>query len=96
MKLDIIRAWKEDAYRQSLSDEQRAELPVNPAGDLQLTDTQLEEAFGGQGLLGTDGAHIHSVTVIICDVNVVSAQIITLGPILSPLSPTSQVCNQND
>jgi mersacidin/lichenicidin family type 2 lantibiotic len=90
MKLDIIRAWKDDAYRQSLSDEQRTELPANPAGELQLTDAQLEEAFGG------DGAHIHSVTIIICDLNVVSAQIITLGPILSPLSPTTQVCNQND
>lgn len=29
---DVIRAWKDDAYRMSLSPEERAALPANPAG----------------------------------------------------------------
>jgi len=33
--LDIIRAWKDEAYRASLSKEERAMLPENPAGELE-------------------------------------------------------------
>jgi mersacidin/lichenicidin family type 2 lantibiotic len=32
MNVDVIRAWKDDVYRDSLSAEQRAMLPLNPAG----------------------------------------------------------------
>ena len=31
-KIDIIRAWKDEAYRQSLSEAERTRLPENPAG----------------------------------------------------------------
>ena len=43
---DIIRAWKNPAYRQTLSAEQRALLPDHPAGPIELTDAQLDDAGG--------------------------------------------------
>ena len=47
MKFDIIRAWKDDTYRQNLSAEQLSQLPDNPAGELELTDADLESIYGG-------------------------------------------------
>jgi mersacidin/lichenicidin family type 2 lantibiotic len=43
----IIRAWKDEPYRLSLSDAERAALPANPAGFIELNDAQLEAAAGG-------------------------------------------------
>lgn len=31
-KIDVVRAWCDEEYRNSLTDEQRACLPENPAG----------------------------------------------------------------
>jgi len=45
--MEIIRAWKDEEYRLSLSEEQRAQLPENPAGLIELTDVELEVAVGG-------------------------------------------------
>ena len=41
MKLDIVRAWKDEAYRESLSQQQKALLPANPAGELEMSDADL-------------------------------------------------------
>ncbi|HLI70041.1 MAG TPA: mersacidin/lichenicidin family type 2 lantibiotic [Ktedonobacteraceae bacterium] len=49
MKLDVVRAWKDDVYRQSLSDEQADMLPSNPAGELELTSDDLQSVYGGGG-----------------------------------------------
>jgi mersacidin/lichenicidin family type 2 lantibiotic len=38
---NIIRAWKEEAYRSSLSEAERALLPENPAGSIELDDAAL-------------------------------------------------------
>jgi mersacidin/lichenicidin family type 2 lantibiotic len=46
---NIIRAWKDEAYRQSLSDSERAQLPANPAGLIELTEDDLEAIAGGNG-----------------------------------------------
>lgn len=46
-KESIIRAWKDPAYRASLSSEQRAELPEHPSGVVELDDSTLGEAVGG-------------------------------------------------
>ena len=46
--MDIIRAWKDEEYRLSLTEEQRALLPDNPAGLLELSDADLESVMGGQ------------------------------------------------
>ena len=47
--LDIIRAWKNEEYRLSLSADQRALLPEQPAGLIELTDAELELVAGGRG-----------------------------------------------
>ena len=38
MSVDIIRAWKDEEYRQSLSTEELKQLPENPAGLIELSD----------------------------------------------------------
>jgi mersacidin/lichenicidin family type 2 lantibiotic len=43
----IIRAWKDPAYRASLSPEQRAELPEHPSGVAELDEGALGQAVGG-------------------------------------------------
>jgi mersacidin/lichenicidin family type 2 lantibiotic len=44
---DIIRAWKDEEYRNSLSQEQRAKLPENPAGIVELPDEAMQTVAGG-------------------------------------------------
>ena len=43
---DVIRGWKDEDYRQSLSVEQRAMLPQHPAGVIELSDEELDIAGG--------------------------------------------------
>jgi mersacidin/lichenicidin family type 2 lantibiotic len=52
--INIVRAWKDETYRQSLSTEEQAMLPASPAGEIELTEAQLEAAFGGWGGYGDD------------------------------------------
>jgi mersacidin/lichenicidin family type 2 lantibiotic len=44
--VDIIRAWKDPIYRSTLSDEQLAGIPSNPAGDA-LSDIETAMITGG-------------------------------------------------
>ena len=44
---DIIRAWNDEEYRSKLSDEEKAKLPPNPAGEVELTDEELSQIQGG-------------------------------------------------
>jgi mersacidin/lichenicidin family type 2 lantibiotic len=44
---DIIRAWKDAEYRMSLSKEERAQLPENPAGLIELMDGEMVLVGGG-------------------------------------------------
>jgi mersacidin/lichenicidin family type 2 lantibiotic len=46
---NVVRAWKDETYRQSLSVEQLAVLPANPAGEIELTDVELEAISGAAG-----------------------------------------------
>jgi mersacidin/lichenicidin family type 2 lantibiotic len=48
--LDIIRAWKDRAYRQSLSSEQQALLPEHPAGEIELSEGDLDQVQGANTL----------------------------------------------
>ncbi len=43
---DIIRAWKDEEYRESLSEEQRSQLPENPAGIIEMSDEEMESLGG--------------------------------------------------
>jgi mersacidin/lichenicidin family type 2 lantibiotic len=45
-ELNIIRAWKDAEYRQSLSEAERALLPEHPAGLIELSDVDLIAAGG--------------------------------------------------
>jgi mersacidin/lichenicidin family type 2 lantibiotic len=47
-RMDIIRAWKDEGYRNSLSEAERAALPPNPAGLMTLTNEELGAVAGGR------------------------------------------------
>lgn len=47
--VNVERAWKDRAYLESLSPEQRAQVPPNPVGLVSLTDMELEGVAGGTG-----------------------------------------------
>ncbi|MBV7295646.1 mersacidin/lichenicidin family type 2 lantibiotic [Corynebacterium sp. TAE3-ERU12] len=44
---DIARAWKDEADRASLTPEQKAVVPDDPAGIAELSEDELVAAFGG-------------------------------------------------
>ena len=46
---EIIRAWKDKNFRDSLNEEQRAQLPANPAGLVEIDDEQLVQVAGAAG-----------------------------------------------
>ena len=45
--MDIVRAWKDAEYRQSLSAEDQALLPEHPAGAIELAEEELDQVAGG-------------------------------------------------
>jgi mersacidin/lichenicidin family type 2 lantibiotic len=51
--LDVIRAWKDAAYRESLGEEELKRVPMNPAGVVELSDEQLKQASGLSGIIVT-------------------------------------------
>lgn len=69
MKFDIVRAWKDEAYRLSLSEEERLALPENPVGEIELTDADLEAVYGGQTALAGCSVICNSV---VCNVQSVA------------------------
>ena len=46
-KLDIVRAWKDEEYCESLTAADRSRLPQNPAGIVELTDPDMAQVEGG-------------------------------------------------
>ncbi len=52
MGIDVIRAWKDKDYLDSLSQEERQLLPANPAGEVELTDLELASVIGGNNSYG--------------------------------------------
>ncbi|HEU4407283.1 MAG TPA: mersacidin/lichenicidin family type 2 lantibiotic [Polyangiaceae bacterium] len=55
-KIDVARAWKDGEYRASLSEAERASLPENPAGAIELTEAELEGVAGGNVAATLDGS----------------------------------------
>jgi mersacidin/lichenicidin family type 2 lantibiotic len=47
-KFDVVRAWKDEDYRMSLSDAERRMLPTNPAGLIEISDSELGAVAGGE------------------------------------------------
>ncbi len=56
MNVDLIRAWKDENYREGLTPQQLALMPANPAGAIELTEEELA---------GVDGALTPLITVLI-------------------------------
>jgi mersacidin/lichenicidin family type 2 lantibiotic len=46
----IIRAWTDAEYRATLTEEELAQLPENPAGLVELTDEDLDSVSGGNSI----------------------------------------------
>ena len=46
---DVIRAWKDESYRQSLSEAEQNLLPDHPAGLIELNDADLDAVTGSIG-----------------------------------------------
>ena len=53
-KSNVIRAWKDPAYLNSLSEAERAKLPANPAGAIEISDAELGKTSGGRKPLRTE------------------------------------------
>jgi mersacidin/lichenicidin family type 2 lantibiotic len=43
----VIRAWKDEEYRDSLTEAERALLPEHPAGQRELSEAELGQIAGG-------------------------------------------------
>lgn len=49
---EIVRAWKDEDYRNSLTEDQRRYAGEHyPAGDTELSDDELEKVAGGAAAL---------------------------------------------
>jgi mersacidin/lichenicidin family type 2 lantibiotic len=46
----IIRAWRDEEYREALNAEQSEILPESPIGAIDLSDQEMAEAEGGTSL----------------------------------------------
>jgi len=62
-KLDVVRAWKDEDYRMSLSDAERRMLPSNPAGLIEISDSELGAVGGGDA---GPGGFSHAPAICSC------------------------------
>lgn len=51
--IDVVRAWKDEDYRDSLTQDQRDRLPENPAGLVELSDEDMSSIAGGHPTIMT-------------------------------------------
>ncbi len=65
-KIDIVRAWKDEEYRLSLTETQRASLPANPAGAIELTEIELSSVAGGITTALCTASVSTSCKVVVC------------------------------
>lgn len=74
---DIVRAWKDSEYRESLSEEQRSLLPEMPIGNA-LSNEELLSITGGAGNAHPD--------IIVSETQATNDQVVTFCfPRCSPL-----------
>lgn len=45
----VLKAWRDESFRESLSEQERAAIPPKPSGDggRELSDAELDQAAGG-------------------------------------------------
>jgi len=101
MKFDIVRSWKDESYRQSLSKEQLEMLPANPAGE-ELKDTDLEAVFGGWGdavYSGGDreeeGGDKSSQALLLCELNLATVNVIAIPINILNAGPSGNCFNKD-
>ena len=63
-RIDVVRAWKDPEYREGLSEAERAALPANPAGLMDLADAELAGAAGGAVLAGGAGGLLQIASIL--------------------------------
>jgi mersacidin/lichenicidin family type 2 lantibiotic len=56
--MEIVRAWKDEEFRDTLTAEQRAQLPPNPAGLIEFGVPLLED----ESLFGPEAAKCKYIT----------------------------------
>ncbi len=86
---NIVRSWKDEAYRQSLSAEEQAVLPGSPVGEIELTQAELEAISGacyGQASQGQPAYNIDNDKV-----DSQTQQVITFQPVLGTGSGTISI-----
>lgn len=84
--IDIIRAWKDKEYRNSLSEAEKAQLPENPAGSMQyLTDAEMSTLQGGSPVSAT----FTVMRTLNCPTHPKPTRslISPISPLISPISP---------
>ena len=55
---EIVKAWKSEDYRNTLSADQRAELPAHPAGLIEFAEPQLQD----ESLFGPEAGRCKFIT----------------------------------
>jgi mersacidin/lichenicidin family type 2 lantibiotic len=63
-QVNVIRAWKDEEYRSSLSAAERAALPENPAGLLEATEAELDRAAGGLVWLNSAICWVFQINIV--------------------------------
>jgi mersacidin/lichenicidin family type 2 lantibiotic len=63
---NVIRAWKDPEYRASLSDAQRAMLPENPAGMVELEPAELNRVEGGADAFAASRVALKTYVCVWC------------------------------
>ena len=61
---DIIRAWKDEEYRLSLSEAERALLPEHSAGLIEVSGAEIDGGAGGP--VGVQQVYTNTVIKWIC------------------------------
>jgi mersacidin/lichenicidin family type 2 lantibiotic len=66
MTVDIVRAWKDPEYRKSLTPEELASLPPNPAGDPEISAEEIERISGGARAHGNPTVAEYTCEIVRC------------------------------
>lgn len=79
MNIDIVRAWKDASYRASLSAEEQAMIPANPAGEVELSDAELAAIHGAHDHGHGHGGNNTATLALICLQTVILAVCVSQG-----------------
>lgn len=89
---NLIRAWKDEAYRQNLSIEEQTMLPADPVGTIELTEAELEAISGTGSESGSSRRFVFDFDKDESE----TQQIVTYQPMIATLvifAPTAPMCN---